>query len=352
MGALERLTARLVAQELQVQVLTRKRKCTYMCNHQLLVACTKLLAVPESQAPARDHRPRELAIHIGLFLACCVTTWWYGEIYKPGSGIYFAGTLMGILAFHEAGHYVTSRYHGVEVSLPYFIPLPPQVSLGTLGAVIKMDKPISDRNKLFDVGASGPIAGLLVAIPLLVIGLYLSELGPPTPEGAIEGNSILYVGLKYAVFGRWLPGDNIDVQLHPMGFAGWVGLLITMINLMPIGQLDGGHVARAALGDRHEKLSQRLHVVLPIIGVVAGGVMFLVATDAGKDVADSLSYAKFGVIPWLTWTLLLAVMRRQAGEYHPPVASTPLDPSRRRRAIGMLIVFCLIATPVPFRPVL
>jgi len=298
------------------------------------------------------HTRKELLIHGGLFLACCVTTWIAAELNERGSGVYFAGTLMGILAFHEAGHYIASRYHKVEVSLPYFIPLPPVISLGTLGAVIKMDKPIQDRNQLFDVGASGPIAGLLVAIPLLFIGLHLSDLGPPTPEGAIEGNSVLYALLKYAVFGRWLPGDGVDVQLHPMGFAGWVGLLITMINLMPIGQLDGGHVARAALGDRHEKLSARLHFVLPVVGLSAGLVMFLIARDAGKDVEDALSYAKFGVIPWFTWTLLLALMRRQAGEYHPPVGSTPLDPRRRRRAIAMLIVFCLIATPVPFRPVL
>jgi membrane-associated protease RseP (regulator of RpoE activity) len=301
-----------------------------------------------------DDRPtgRELAIHGGLFLACCVTTWWYGELNQPGTGVYFAGTLMGILACHEAGHYIASRHHKVDVSLPYFIPLPPQVSLGTLGAVIKMDKPIADRNKLFDVGASGPVAGLVVAIPLLVIGLYLSEVGPPTPNGFIEGNSLLYALLKYAVFGRWLPGEGVDVNLHPMAFAGWVGLLITMINLMPIGQLDGGHVARAVLGDKHERFSERLHVVMPIVGLTVGGAMFGIATSAGKDTVDALSYAKYGVIPWFTWTLLLALMRRQAGEYHPPVGDTPLDPARRRRALMMLVVFCLIATPVPFRPIL
>lgn len=298
------------------------------------------------------HTRRELLIHGGLFLACCVTTWIAAEVSERGTGVYFAGTLMGILAFHEAGHYIASRYHKVEVSLPYFIPLPPVISLGTLGAVIKMDKPIDDRNQLFDVGASGPIAGLIIAIPLLVIGLHLSEVGPPTGEGMIEGNSILYAVLKYIVFGRWLPGEGVDVQLHPMAFAGWVGLLITQINLMPIGQLDGGHVARSALGDRHEKLSERLHLVLPIVGLAAGAVMFGMASHAGKDVGDSLSYAKFGVIPWFTWTLLLALMRRQAGEYHPPVGGDALDPKRRRRAIGMLIVFCLIATPVPFRPIL
>jgi Zn-dependent protease len=302
---------------------------------------------------------RDLAIHAGLFLACCVTTWLAGELGEPDdspyrhSGVYFAGTLMTILACHEAGHYLVGRRHGVDVSLPFFIPLPPVISLGTLGAVIRMNRPITDPNKLFDVGASGPIAGLIVAIPLLVIGLHLSELGPLQPDSTIEGNSILYALLKFAVFERWLPGDDLDVRLHPMAFAGWVGLLVTMINLLPIGQLDGGHVARAVLGERHERLSARLHVVLPVIGLVVGGVMFVVALDAGEDVLGALSYAKYGVIPWCIWALLLGLMRKQAGEYHPPTAvGLALDPSRRRRAIGMLVVFCLIVTPVPFRPVL
>jgi membrane-associated protease RseP (regulator of RpoE activity) len=288
---------------------------------------------------------RDVAVHLALFLASCATTWWSG-------GVAFAATLMGILVCHEAGHYFVGRRHGVPVSLPYFIPLPPQISLGTMGAVIRMDEPISDRNALFDVGAAGPIAGLVIAIPLLVVGLHLSDLGVPGPGSLIEGNSLLYAALKYAVFGRWLPGDGIDVQLHPMAFAGWVGLLITMINLMPIGQLDGGHVASAALGPAHERWSARLHVALPVIGVVAGLVMLAIALDAGKDLGDALAYAGYGVSPWLIWTVLLGVMRSRAGEYHPPVGDGPLDPARRRRAIGMLVVFVLIATPVPFRPVL
>jgi membrane-associated protease RseP (regulator of RpoE activity) len=289
--------------------------------------------------------PRDATIHIALFAATCATTWWAG-------GAAFSATLMAILVCHEAGHYVVGRRHGVPISLPYFIPLPPQISLGTMGAVIRMDRPISDRNALFDVGAAGPIAGLVIAIPLLVVGLHLSEVGPPTPDSLIEGNSILYAGLKYAVFGRWLPGGGVDVQLHPMAFAGWVGLLITMINLMPIGQLDGGHVARAAIGAAHERWSARLHVALPAIGAAAGLVMLAVALDAGRGLTDALVYASYGVAPWLMWTLLLGVMRRQAGEYHPPVGDVPLDPARRRRAIAMLVVFALIATPVPFRPVL
>jgi membrane-associated protease RseP (regulator of RpoE activity) len=288
---------------------------------------------------------RDLAIHLGLFVACIVTTWIAG-------GPWFAATLMGILVCHEAGHYVVGRRHGVPVSLPYFIPLPPGVTLGTLGAVIRMDTPITDRNKLFDVGAAGPIAGLVLAVPLLTIGLALSDVGPPLPESTMEGNSILYALLKYAVFGRWLPADGVDVQLHPMAFAGWVGLLVTMINLLPIGQLDGGHVARAALGDRHEVWSRRFHLALPLVGLAVGTVMFAAALDAGYDTVDALAYAKYGVIPWGVWALVLAIMRRQAGEYHPPVGDAPLDPRRRLRAIAVLVVFLLIATPVPFRPVL
>jgi membrane-associated protease RseP (regulator of RpoE activity) len=296
---------------------------------------------------------REVTLHLALFLASCATTFVHGTLESGwAGGVAFSATLMGILVCHEAGHYFVSRRHGVPASLPYFIPLPPYLTLGTMGAVIRMDEPISDRNALFDVGAAGPIAGLVVAIPLLVVGLSQSELVVPKPDAMIEGNSILYATLKYAVFGRWLPGDGLDVQLHPMALAGWVGLLLTMINLIPIGQLDGGHVARAALGEAHERWSARLHVALPVIGVVVGLVMLAIALDAGKDLGDALTYAAHGLGSWLVWAALLGLMRWRAGEYHPPVGDGPLDPSRRRRAIGMLVVFVLIATPVPFRPVL
>ena len=288
---------------------------------------------------------RDVAIHVGLFLACCVTTTLQG-------GVAFGATLMAILTCHEFGHYIVARRHRVDVSLPYFIPLPPMISLGTLGAVIRMNKPIDDRRALFDVGAAGPIAGLVVAIPLLVIGLSISDVGPNTPDGTLEGNSLLYMLLKYLVFGMRLPNAYIDVNLHPMALAAWVGLLVTMINLMPIGQLDGGHVARAAFGQTHEKWSQRLHVALPIVGAVVAAVMFTAARAHGYGVIAALSYAKFGAIPWLVWTLMLAVIRGRSGEYHPAVGDVPLDPVRRWLAIGVLVVFLLIATPVPFRPVL
>src|ERR1051325_10811117 len=134
-------------------------------------------------------RSREAAISFGLFAACCVTTSW-------ADGPWFATTLMGILLCHELGHYIVGRRRGVDMSLPYFIPLPPVISLGTLGAVIRMKKPIEDRNTLFDVGAAGPVAGLVVAIPLLVVGLKLSHLEPLQRGDLLEGNSILYALLK------------------------------------------------------------------------------------------------------------------------------------------------------------
>ena len=299
-------------------------------------------------------RARDAAIHGGLFVACCATTTLAGYLQDRdlAQGIAFGATLMAILTCHELGHYVVARRRGVEVSLPYFIPLPPIGTLGTMGAIIRMRKPIADRAALIDVGAAGPIAGLVVAIPLLVVGLGLSKLAPITPGGAQEGNSILYALVKYAVFGRWLPGDGVDVQLHPMAFAAWFGILVTMINLLPIGQLDGGHVARAALGDAHERWSARLHAALPVVAVATLAVMLAVARRAGLDWGAALSYGKDGAIPWLVWWALLWLMRRSAGEYHPPVGDAPLDPARRALAIAMLVVLALIATPVPFRQVL
>jgi membrane-associated protease RseP (regulator of RpoE activity) len=302
------------------------------------------------------HKPRELALHGALFVAACLTTYMFGEVSAGASydhaGLAFGGTLMGTLLVHELGHYVAARKHGVDVSLPYFIPLPWQISLGTLGAVIRMRKEIDDPDKLFDVGAAGPIAGLVVAIPLLVVGLALSEVGPIGEDSVLEGNSLFYAGLKLAMFGQWLPANGIDVHLHPMAFAAWVGLLVTMINLIPIGQLDGGHVARAVLGDRHEALSRRLHVLLPVMGGVVGGMLFALARVAGRDVAGALSFASWGATPWLLWAALLLWMRRSGGGYHPPTQARPLSPGRRRVAIGLLIVFLLIFMPVPMRPTL
>jgi membrane-associated protease RseP (regulator of RpoE activity) len=289
-------------------------------------------------------RLRTAVVHGGLFLAACATT-------CISQGPAFAATLMAILTVHELGHYVVARSHKVDASLPYFIPLPPFVTLGTLGAVIKMKRPIADPNKLLDVGAAGPLAGLVVAIPLLVIGLSLSSVGPIHPDGLQEGNSILYGCAKLFMFGRWLPGGGLDVDLHPVAFAAWMGLLVTMINLIPIGQLDGGHVARAWLGDRHEAFSARLHVALPVVGVAVAAFLWFDARGLGAGWLDATSYALQGAVPWLVWTLMLGFMRRMGGGvYHPPVGDTPLTPGRRWLAVVVLVVWALIFTPIPTRP--
>lgn len=300
----------------------------------------------EADGPPAPLTLRQLALHVGLFLAACGTTYWAG-------GLAFSATLMGILLFHEMGHYVAARRFKLDVSLPYFIPLPPIITLGTLGAIIRMRRPIRDRDQLLIVGAAGPLAGLAVAIPALVVGLSLSEVGPIEHGSMLEGTSIVYSALKLTLFGRWLPHGTEDVQLHPMAFAAWYGLLVTMINLVPIGQLDGGHVMRAWLGDRHEKLSAVFHWALLAIGTIAGTVMFVSATATGQAPRAALEYAVSGVLPWLVWAIALAVMRRMAGgEYHPEVFGPPLSPSRRRLAIGMVVLFLLLFVPVPMRAAL
>ncbi len=284
-------------------------------------------------------------LHVGLFAATCTTTYMFG-------GLAFAATLMTILFVHEMGHYITARIHNIDASPPYFIPLPPQVTLGTLGAVIRMRRSIDDRNKLLDVGASGPLAGLVVAIPLLIVGLTKSSVGiAPPGTMVIEGNSLLYIGLKYLVTGLYLPAaDGTDVQLHPMAFAAWVGLLITFINLIPIGQLDGGHVARAFLGNKHERLSRWLHMGLLGVGAVVATYLCVDAHTSGYTWGAAARYGAWGAAPWLVWSLMLLVLRRvSGGVYHPPVAGPPLSRGRRVLLVVTALVFVAIFTPIPLR---
>ena len=298
-------------------------------------------------------------MHGGLFLATCATTFLAGTqltgSFDVASGAAFAGTLMGILLCHEMGHYVVARRHKVDVSLPYFIPLPPFISLGTMGAVIRMRRPITDRNQLIDVGAAGPLAGLVAAIPLLLFGLWLSPVAINTsPDTVVEGNSLAYIGLKYLVHGRYLPAaDGADVQLHPVAFAAWLGLLITMINLIPVGQLDGGHIASGYLAGRHERFSAWLHRLLLAVGAVALCALTAEARAAGWTWTDSLTRAGFASMPWLVWAALLAVLRRiSGGVYHPTVSGQRPTRGRRVLVAVMAIVFLLLLTPVPLRQVI
>jgi len=300
---------------------------------------------------------RTLGKHVLLFALTCVTTFLsgagIGDDFNAIQGLYFSGTLMTILLCHEMGHYVVSRRHGIAASLPYFIPLPPVISLGTLGAVISMDEPIDDRNKLVDVGAAGPLAGLVVAIPLMIYGLSLSSVAvtPPAEGVMMEGNSLLYLGLKYLVHGQILPSaEGLDVQLHPMAFAAWVGFLLTMINLLPIGQLDGGHVLCGAIGKRHERVSRMLHWLLLGVGVVVAGYFAVTYAAAGTAPSTAVLQGVKAGLPWLVWAAMLLVMRRMSGgTYHPPVGETPLTRSRQALVVFLLLVLVLLFTPVPLR---
>jgi membrane-associated protease RseP (regulator of RpoE activity) len=321
------------------------------------------VTAPEPPDPPR--KPR-LIVHAALFLATFITTTAAGALYVHGQmgggdvdirpirdGLSYSLPLLLILLSHELGHYIVARLHGVDASLPYFIPLPPTFGLGTMGAVIGMRRVTRDRKKLIDIGAAGPLAGLAVAIPVIWYGLAHSRLGPLVPGGQQEGNSILYALLKHAVKGAWLPDGHQDVFLHPTAWAGWAGLLVTMINLLPIGQLDGGHVATAYFGNGYNRVASRLQRLLPVGAVlVFAWVLRAVYAEAGADVDRTLAYsiAAGAALPWLVWSLLVAIVRRlSGGGNHPPVDDTPLPPSRKLLFWFMVVVFVAVFMPVPFR---
>ena len=271
---------------------------------------------------------------------------------SAAGGVLFSATLMTILSCHEMGHYVTARRHGVDASLPYFIPLP--FAMGTLGAVIRMRSPIERRDALLDVGAAGPLAGLFVAIPLLVVGLVQSPVLAPDGPAMIEGNSLLYAALKLATKGELLPSaTGLDVQLGPVAMAAWVGLLVTFINLLPIGQLDGGHIAFAYFGDRYQRASAWLHGGLLAVGIAVALFLGLQASAAGRAPGAAATYGAQSAMPWIVWAILLFIMRRlSGGVYHPPVGTERLP--RRHRALFwiMVAVFVGIFMPVPMREAL
>jgi Zn-dependent protease len=261
-------------------------------------------------------------------------------------GLPFAAALLAILACHEFGHYLAARYHKTAVTLPFFIPLP--VGFGTLGAFIQLKEPPKNRRILLDIGIAGPLAGLIVALPILLYGLYHSPVNTlpvqlPLAQG-FEGNSILYLFLKYIVKGQllphpvtfgglspilyWvryfftgtpLPAGGLDVSLNSIAWAGWIGLLVTALNLIPAGQLDGGHIMYVLLGKRASRL-------LPFRLIAMVGLSFVYSG-------------------WLLWVALVFLL----GRYHaePLDQITPLDPNRRLLAILGVVVFILVFMPVP-----
>ncbi|MCU0664804.1 MAG: site-2 protease family protein [Myxococcota bacterium] len=300
-------------------------------------------------APGKAPRDR-LWLHAVLFLSTCLTTWFAGfggadMGSAVVSGLQYMGSIMAILLAHEMGHYVAARKRDVPASLPFFIPLPIG-PIGTFGAVISMKGRIKTRNGLMEVGAAGPLCGLLVTLPILFVGLRLSPVGPLPEGGAIlEGNSALYWVLK-----RWAVGDipsGQDVWLHPMAWAGWVGLWLTALNLLPIGQLDGGHILYALSKKRHGIVSQLFHFGLFFFGAGLFAYRWLGARTLGLDTERALLHAQPGLSWMLLAGLLLLLHRISKGQLlrHPPTDDDVL--SLGHRIIGFVCIALLVLTFAP-----
>lgn len=295
----------------------------------------------------------EMPVAIALFLLTCASTmtvgldWAAGTPQDTGSmwdGWTFAVPLMSILLAHEMGHYIAARRHGVRTSPPLFIPLP--LFLGTMGAVIQIRQRIERRNALLDIGASGPLAGMVVALPVLILGLMLSSVEDlaayADQDMLVEGRGLLYLGLLRAVKGP-IP-DGHDVFLGPTAMAGWAGLLVTMINLVPVGQLDGGHVAYALFGKRQNHYSRRIHRLLPFVGV-AVSLAYLVPAYLAGERGEELTGEALAGMHWITWSVVLTVLMRFSTVDHPPTGSEALTSVRRAIAVGTLALFVLLFMP-------
>jgi len=242
-------------------------------------------------------------------------------------GLWYSGTILAILGCHELGHYFACRYYAVDASLPFFIPVPFFLT-GTMGAFIRIREPIPSKKMLFDIGIAGPIAGFVVAVPALFAGLAMSHLVrlPPNSPGMLElGEPLLFKFASWLLWGT--QPDGYSLNMHPMAFAAWFGLLATALNLFPIGQLDGGHISYSVLGPRWST-----YVTFAMLAVAIGLAFFAAS--------------------WIVWTGMIAVMLVVFGPRHPRVfdEEVPLDRRRLSLAVFAIIMFVLCFTPAPIRP--
>ncbi|MDP8255465.1 MAG: site-2 protease family protein [Candidatus Alcyoniella australis] len=318
-----------------------------------------------------------------LLCATVITTLYAGSINagEPGRLLHgwpFAATLLAILGTHELGHYLLARRNSVRSTLPLFIPGPPLV--GTFGAVIRMRSAVRDRSVLLRIGAAGPLAGAVVAVPLLAVGLALSSIEPDAAGTQFMlGDSLLIKYLTDAILGT--PPAGYTVYLHPVAFAGWIGLFVTNLNLFPAGQLDGGHVVYGVLGKHHAKISRLTFVGLALWGVfgdpafvsvwhlllgtlVCAAALALALQPAGKVAAARrlrriylIAAAAFVVAAmfgesfsstnnWVVWSMIVAMVRLD----HPSTVDLQRPPNLRNKllAAACLVLFVLTFIPTPF----
>ncbi len=285
----------------------------------------------EGGAGVRDAPWRTVGVPAALFALTVLSTLLAGTLQRGfapdvilarpsalAAGLPYSLTLLLILGAHEMGHYVAVRRWGMAASLPYFLPAPS--FLGTFGAIIRMRGRIRNRNALMDVAVSGPLAGMAVAVPAVCVGLALSMRVPGGGSGGIRlGSPLLFDGVAWLVHGPIPQGQ--DILLHPVAFAGWCGLLVTSLNLIPAGQLDGGHIAYALLGRRHARASLLVGLVLLAMGYWWPG--------------------------WIFWAALTLLWGRR----HPPLMEewTPLARARRFWGYGCMMLLVLTFTLVPIR---
>lgn len=286
-------------------------------------------------APVKKAKEK-IWVNLALFMATVFTTmvcgaWMFGvdlssEPQQVFQGLPFTFAILAVLGSHEMAHYAVARYHGMKTSLPYFIPFP--TFIGTMGAVIRYRGPIPNRKALFDVGIAGPLVGLLVSIAVTIIGLNL-EVPPVNP---LPDSLMFEVGLPplFVMIQKFV--GSTGSSLHPVAFAGWVGMFVTLLNLLPAGQLDGGHVLRAMLGKKADRISSMMPRLLFLIGFY---VVYWLKGD--------------GFI-WIFWALFLWAF---AAAGHPSTLHDKIGLDRKRILIGIItfILGLLCFTLIPFKPI-
>jgi membrane-associated protease RseP (regulator of RpoE activity) len=279
------------------------------------------------ESPETTEKTKKIWTPIILFAITVLSTIWAGCLHQGVNvfaepwnfykGLPFAITLLLILGVHESGHYVMCKIHLVPATVPYFIPMPN--FLGTMGAFIRIKGTISNRRALLDIGMAGPLAGFVIALPATIIGYHLSESGPtPAGEGLILGRSLLTWFLESSFLQA--PGPGYSIMLHPIGFAGYIGLFVTAMNLLPVGQLDGSHVVTALLGAKQHTIAKITLFLLFVIGIYWQG--------------------------WWLWAFLLLM----TGIRHPVIRYDARAMGRTRKTLAWItiVIFFLTFVPIPF----